>query len=433
MKSIYLENNFYKKLGQSLFYLGIFFLPSAFSISAIFLIITSILGFFIQKDNYLKDKWNIPFLIATVLLITSSIINSLNNFQFEDPERFKFFESHLGLFNWIPFTLSFYGFQAYIKTKSSRRISALLFISGTVPVILSIIGQSLFNWHGPFQILNGFIIWYQRPIEGITAITGLFNNPNYLGSWLIAVWPFCLASFFQNEDSNKLKKIISLIFVFFIGFSIILCASRSAWLSLILSIPLFFGLKKSKFLIPILIFLGTLILSIFIPILGNNFQVFMKDFIPIGIWSNFSVSNYGTDISRLEIWQNALSLIAENPLFGSGFSSFPKYIESQTGFWKGHSHNLALELILSYGIPAGLCIIFPFIMLIKKAYKKIFLNKNYIFTENIFDKAWIIALTLLTFMHLFDIQYYDGRISITGWILLSGIRNIIKDEKIHDV
>ena len=41
-----------------------------------------------------------------------------------------------------------------------------------------------------------------------------------------------------------------------------------------------------------------------------------------------------------------------------------------------------------------------------------------------------VSLTLLILMHLVDIQYFDGRISIAGWILLSGIRNIVFENKI---
>ena len=39
----------------------------------------------------------------------------------------------------------------------------------------------------------------------------------------------------------------------------------------------------------------------------------MKEFIPSGIWSNFSLSTYSADINRAEIWQNALELISKNP------------------------------------------------------------------------------------------------------------------------
>ena len=58
-----------------------------------------------------------------------------------------------------------------------------------------------------------------------------------------------------------------------------------------------------------------------IPIFGDNFQSFMKEFIPSGIWSNFSLSTYSADINRVEIWQNSLELISKNPFFLSSNSS----------------------------------------------------------------------------------------------------------------
>ena len=412
-------------IGQSLFYLGLFLLPSAFSISAILLIISSAIAFCFNRESYFKDKWNIPFFIATVLLIVSSIYNSFSSSAFLNFVDLKNINSHIGLFNWVPFTLSFYGFQAYLRSYKARRNCALLLLSGTVPVIISIVGQLFLDWNGPIQTLSGLIVWYQRPINGITAITGLFNNPNYLGSWLIIVWPFSLAAFIQN-DRKLLNILVTLSFVILLSSSLVLCASRGAWLSFILSIPLFFGFKSMKWFIPLLIFLGTIFLAIFIPIFGDSFQSLIKDFIPIGIWSNFSLSTYSDDINRIEIWKNALELITKNPILGSGFSSFPAYIESQTGIWKGLSHNLILELMLSYGIPVTLLILVPFTLLIKSAYKKIFLDKKLFFFENIFERAWIISLILLALMHLFDIQYFDGRISIASWVLLSGLRNIIK-------
>ena len=88
-------------IGQLLFYVGLFLLPSAFSISAILLIISSILGFFIQRENYFNDKWNIPFFLATLLLILSSIYNSLNSNDFFNYEGLININSHIGLFNWI--------------------------------------------------------------------------------------------------------------------------------------------------------------------------------------------------------------------------------------------------------------------------------------------------------------------------------------------
>ena len=54
----------------------------------------------------------------------------------------------------------------------------------------------------------------------------------------------------------------------------------------------------------------------------------------------------------------------------------------------------------------------------KIIYKNIH-EQQVIFDQNIFNRAWIISLILLAFINLVDMTYFDGRISIGGWILLA--------------
>jgi len=60
--------------------------------------------------------------------------------------------------------------------------------------------------------------------------------------------------------------------------------------------------------------------------------------------------------------------------------------------------------------------------------KTIFFNK--LIKISIFDKAWVISIMLFLFSQLVDVQYFDGRISITFWILLAGAKNIIDEDKL---
>ena len=171
-----------------------------------------------------------------------------------------------------------------------------------------------------------------------------------------------------------------------------------------------------------------IITLIFIPIFGENFQNIMKDLIPSGIWNNFSQStyNYEGGISRIELWKQSIEIIFENPIFGTGASSFSSILEAKVGIWRAHSHNLPLELMVSYGIPATLLILIPFTLLIKFSIEEIFLNNSFSLKIFLFDRAWITSLLILSGLHLVDIQYFDGRISIAGWVLLAGARNIIR-------
>ena len=221
-------------------------------------------------------------------------------------------------------------------------------------MIITGIGQSFFNWHGPMETLNGLIIWYQRPIEGITGMTGLFNNPNYTGLWLNLILPFCLAETI-NLRNNKFKLIITFLFSFSFTLCTILTNSRAAWICISLGSVVMLGRKGLKLIFPLLVSISLLISSTIYPIFGKEIQFFLRSIIPNNIWMEFT--DFQT--SRLEIWNTAFKSILNFPIFGTGGGSFPDIYKYETGLWKGHAHNLPLELFLSYGIPAGMIIVLP--------------------------------------------------------------------------
>ena len=139
--------------------------------------------------------------------------------------------------------------------------------------------------------------------------------------------------------------------------------------------------------------------------------------------SEFSDFQY----SRIEIWKSGINLAIDNPFFGTGASSFPEIFKYQTNLWKGHAHNLPLELMISYGIPAALMIIIPITNLTYQTVRfNLFLKTRK--ESPIYDQAWIAALAILLVSQMVDVQYFDGRISIIMWLLLSGSQNIIEEK-----
>ena len=409
------------KLLNNIFLLGSFLLPSAFTLGTGFLLISLIYGFYISK-GYFKDKLNIIFFVAGIFLIISAFIHSNFN-DYLSNYKINHSLSWIGLANWIPFFLCFWGFQPYLDSKTKRRRTAFALLAGTLPVIITGIGQSFFNWYGPIETLNGLIVWYQRPIEGITGMTGLFNNPNYTGLWLILILPFCLAETI-NLKNNEFKRIITTLFSFSFTLCTILTNSRAAWICIFLGSVVIFGRKGLKLILPLIISISLIISSTIYPIFGNKIQFFFRSIIPNNIWMEFT----DFQISRLDIWNTALKYIINFPIFGTGGGSFPDIYMYESGLWKGHAHNLPLELFLSYGIPAGIIILLPIIYLFIFSTKTIFFNK--LIKISIFDKAWVISIMLFLFSQLVDVQYFDGRISITFWILLAGAKKIIDEDKI---
>ena len=409
---------------QSFFRIGVILIPSAISISSFFILISLIIESFKNKNNFLKDKYNLIFLFVSFLLIISSTIHifTLKNIFFGKIDPIL---SWLGLFNWIPFFWIFWSSQYFLKSPPQREIISKLLVVGTIPVILTGIGQYFFEWHGPIKFLYGLVIWYQRPIDSVSGLTGLFNHANYAGSWFTFLLPLSIALVLKKSNKSILFKTNLILIIF----CIVLTNSRNAWASSILTIPILFGTYSFKFLTPLLLLFGTIILITTNNYFAGELQDWFQDKIPDKIWKEFSPEGFTElNVTRFQIFIAAIKLIILNPLIGTGGGSFPIIYEIQTGFWKGHTHNIFSDLSLSYGIPSMVIMIFVFFSIVSNAYKKAYFKMGVF--DNIIDKAWVSATIIFLISQLIDVQYYDARISLMFWILLAGIKCIAEEKKL---
>ena len=406
------------KLSFYVFILGLFLLPSAFSIAALLILISLIINTKIIIQTFSSDKWISFFFAASILMIISCLMNTFFN---DHLTKFNINSSltWIGLANWLPFFWCYIGFKSFLDTPLKRKVSSLSLFCGTFPVLITGIGQYFFNWYGPFEFLNGLIVWYQRPIENFSGLTGLFNNANYMGSWLNVIWPTALACLIES-NKNIISNFANYIFAAGLSISTIFTFSRAAWLGIIIGTLFMYGNRIYKYLISLILFISLLISSTILPIFGLGVQTFLQSLVPQSILMKFINFQY----SRIGIWKSGFKAVYNNPVFGSGAGSFPEIFKSEHGIWKGHAHNLPLELIISYGIPVGILIIAPIINIAYLSVKKCFLNTNRL---TIFDKSWITSLIVLLISQMVDIQYFDGRISIVMWLLISGSSNIINE------
>ena len=425
MNEIY-KNKFLKKItlkeyGSLLFILGIFFLPSSLLLGILLLLPSSIIGSFLQEKSFFKDKWNYSLISFGALILLSTFLQNyiLVNIYDKvwDPKL-----SIVGLGNWLPFIWFFWALQPYLNSKQARILFSSTLLAGSFPVLITGYGQYFFNWTGPFETLNGLIIWYQRPIEIPGGLSGLFNNQNYAGTWLNFIWPFCIVFFMENKNSF-FKRIFSFIFLISVGFAAFLTFSRNAWLGLITSLLVILG--KKRFASTIL-GIGLIFILLFSPIFKVAVQNSLQNILPERIILEFSPEGYvGLDVTRTEIYASAIQLIKNNPIFGIGAASFPEIFYSQTGFWKGHSHNIILELAISYGLPATIIYFSTFSFIIILSGRIIFLQKRLDIISPI-DKALWASLFFFLISQLMDIQYFDGKISTTMWILMADLKKIIE-------
>ncbi|MDC3169348.1 hypothetical protein OA853_03160 [Prochlorococcus sp. AH-716-E17] len=289
------ENIFFEKKLKSgrlngtlefkLFLIGIFLLPSAPFFASIILIHPLIKGIFKQKERLFTDKYNIPLILGSIIMISKSIISSLSQDSNSFAEIWKPELNWIGLINWVPLFLCFFSFQNYLKTSYQRSIVSKIFIASSVPILLSGLSQYFLNLYGPYQIFNGLIIWFQRSPDSLSSygagLTSVFSNQNYAGSWLTLIWPFCLTNFLINlKKKNKIKTRIIFCICLLFAICIFLTHSRGAILSLIISLPIILGKLSFYFLIPLIILIFLAICLNLIPLFDYELNLLIKKIVP---------------------------------------------------------------------------------------------------------------------------------------------------------
>ena len=121
-------------------------------------------------------------------------------------------------------------------------------------------------------------------------------------------------------------------------------------------------------------------------IFSGNIQDLIRNIIPQKIWMEFSPEGFkDLDVSRLQIFYSAFKIMLLRPFVGVGAASFTAIYELQNNFWKGHSHNLIIELGISYGIPVALILFFTISKLLYLSCIEIFKNNKNI---EYFERAW---------------------------------------------
>ena len=418
------NNNLLFKVGGICFSFGLLLLPGAFFYSSLLLLFSFIIAN-IKSENIINDKWNLPLIICSFLMIIICIISKFY------PSIYLTFKSDnslnwIGLLNWIPMFWVYWCAQYYLKTSEGRIKCAFYLVLGTIPILISGFCQYYLNWYGPFKFFNETIIWYQREMQ-YQVITGPFNNPNYAGTWLTTIFPFSFFFFFK-KTKLKFKKIFFSLSSLATILAIVLTHSRNAITNLSIAFTLLIGLSiKNIFLIYLIFF--TFIFSIFIleiPIGSLKFlqeNQILSSFIP-----DTNKFNDIFSLPRIKIWKTSFSNIFSKPFIGWGASSFSiLYLLKNGNPTYQHTHNLILEVANNYGLITCL-ILFSTIFLLMYKSKPNLTNKVNNSEENpLINKFWWVATLIILMMHLTDITYYDGRISLLFWILIAGVRCILRE------
>ena len=402
--------------GWRCFQLGLFLLPSSALLGGLLLFPALILGSLGRARPFWRDPWNAPLLLAGSLMVVGCFWS------------YSGVLAWAGLANWIPFFWGFWGFQPYLALPQSRRRCSLWLVAGSVPVVVTGLGQLWLGWQGPWQLFGGLIIWFVsaggRP-EG--RLSGLFDYANIASAWLAMVWPLMLAALVQ-PGLNRTRRGVVLTVAASVVLSLVLTESRNGWGALVLAVPLVLGPPSWPWLLPLLALALLPVLVAVVPGLPPALQDPARTLVPEGVWARLSDAQYAGEralaSTRLSQWGLALQLIAERPWFGWGAAAFSVIYPLRAGKWHGHAHNLPLELAISHGVPVAVLVVGLVLTLLVVSLRR--------GLSTLFDRAWWTAVLVLVVLHATDLPFFDSRLNIAGWILLAGLRSAIANDEAVD-
>gem|GEM_PF-3568755 len=224
------------------------------------------------------------------------------------------------------------------------------------------------------QYTRGHSVVHHNPLT-FGRVTGPMNQPNDLGTLLVAVLPVVLTLIIACRKRIPLQAVISLLFLFLV-IALGLTDSRGAWAAFAVSmVALGFYLKRPKLTVLII-----LMLAVFFWIYGmyylsthNNIynvpmtqgSVLSPSFTnPSGMPSGYKALKLFTHLSnRAFYWETAVGVIKHNPWFGCGYNA---YVQALRDYHVGHEeypHNSLLHITAELGIVGLLFYLWLFVAL----------------------------------------------------------------------
>jgi O-antigen ligase len=378
-----------------------------------------------RRAPWWSDRVNLVLVLVAALMVAGALAVSLRTAEFPSYSPLL---AWVGLGNWLPLFWGFWGFQPYVVDPPARRRIGLVIAAGTVPVLVTGLGQLWLGWHGPWQILGGAVIWHLKEGGNPTGrLSGLFDYANITAAWLSLSWPLLLAALIacwrnwrERMAGSGWRLLVVLGLVVAQVASMVLTDSRNAWGVMLMAVPLVSGPASWIWLLPLLA-LGLLpVLLATLPGVPALLQDPARALVPQSIWGRLNDLNHHSQRKlaslRITQWSVASGLIAERPWLGWGAAAFSVIYPLRTGRWHGHPHNIGFDLAFSHGLPVAALVVALVLWLYIRGVRQGMLKGL------VFDRAWWTASFMLAALHATDIPMYDSRINIAGWVLLAGVR-----------
>jgi O-antigen ligase len=301
------------------------------------------------------DKW----LIVLFLGVSVSIVTSIDRI-WTMRTLISFFLRGFG----VAFIAS-----RIIRTSGDRKktISVIIFVS----TIVSLIGIMEFIFHRN-PLFHELFSKYSRYYTILSAygISSTFGHYLPLGVYLVLLFPISIYIWQENKSIFSVIPFISTVL------AILFTLSRSAWLSGILSLVVYFLLKKDfKMMKKVSLVLLCLIIII-LPVFFFSYvkQTFLTKFSPQTL--KWEILSSHRTASYLTTW----NIFKKYPVFGVGLGNYPKvhkiYKAEKASLEFETPDNMYLRLICETGIVGILTFLGFIIFVIRRIFSNIQFYKN---------------------------------------------------------
>lgn len=344
------------------------------------------------------DPLNLPHLT----LLTAALIATFTS-------RYHF-ESVGGLLIFTTYIITYYLILNWLKEKNQiKLVLTTLTISAAVVSLLGLclyLSRSNFIWSYPLL---------QLTVEA-GRMTGTFSNPNFYATYIVLFLPLIVASGFIF--SSAIRRLGIVILSLLMTINLVLSGSRTAWLSLVVTLNIFLFLALSSYPKREI---KILVLSLYLGVVVITFISLIFLLQPSRVFSFFRLSQDTSLASRLRIWGATLRIIRDHPWTGIGLGTFhrvmPLYLPESPQDWHSHAHNLYLHLGGEMGLPGAVV----FIWFLVTAFRQI--RQIYLSVRNPKSRLLIIGgiagLGGFLIHTITEVLINNAQLGIMFWIMLA--------------
>ncbi|MFH0731636.1 MAG: O-antigen ligase family protein [Candidatus Omnitrophota bacterium] len=356
-----------------------------------------------------KSSLSIPIAIFCVINIISFFV-SYQNIGYVYLE--EFFTS---LKQWLSPMLLFYVFLISVKDKDEIRRIVSLVVLITVCISFLLV----------FEYLR------VRGAEDFDKmrVSGIFGQPNRAGAFFVYYGLILFAIFLNNLRSFKHWFLIFPILVQ--ARALMYTFSRGAIAAFLFAI-LFMTFIRNKIIFILLIF--SLVFVVLNPKLMPSalYERFSSTFLEEGQAAQGDVKDSLEPSAqrRITIWEGAILMIEEHPLFGIGYGLFPSTISSYASIHKVDSHNTYITLAAELGLVGLMVFLWIMLLILKNAW---FVYRR---TKDTFIKSFALGFLAgtvgLLVCNMFGTRLDSQEVTGLFWILTACIfksKQIIIEEQ----